>query len=197
MSSIHKKGEFTKIFLITFKLLRQCFRLFFKIFTSLILYWAWTWPYLTFWPLSFLDFWVIKNGMHEIDWARVDWDRSTDEIQYRPVPNVAPFTFLIRGDSQIHIKNTVLRTLYYDNNEPMTSSLPYVSTRERTPYLSNTSWILGSQLWTYLGLGSTFILSKMVQDWTQKYYFLLIKNFVWCFPKVESFIDQTFLNVIK
>ena len=127
MSSIHKKGEFTKIFLITFKLLRQCFRLFFKIFTSLILYWAWTWPYLTFWPLSFLDFWVIKNGMHEIDWARVDWDRSTDEIQYRPVPNVAPFTFLIRGDSQIHIKNTVLRTLYYDNNEPMTSSLPYVS----------------------------------------------------------------------
>lgn len=72
---------------------------------------------------EFLDFWVIKNGMHEIDWARVDWDRSTDEIQYRPVPNVAPFTFLIRGDSQIHIKNTVLRTLYYDNNEPMTSSL--------------------------------------------------------------------------
>ena len=160
MSSIHKKGEFTKIFLITFKLLRQCFRLFFKIFTSLILYWAWTWPYLTFWPLSFLDFWVIKNGMHEIDWARVDWDRSTDEIQYRPVPNVAPFTFLIRGDSQIHIKNTVLRTLYYDNNEPMTSSLPYVSTRERTPYLSNTSWILGSQLWTYLGFGSTLFYQK-------------------------------------
>lgn len=39
---------------------------------------------------------------------------------------MAPFTFLIRGDSQIHIKNTVLRTLYYDNNEPMTSSPPYV-----------------------------------------------------------------------
>ena len=157
MSSIHKKGGFTKIFLITFKLLRQCFRLFFQNFhftDSLLSLNLALFDLLT---SEFLDFWVIKNGMHEIDWARVDWDRSTDEIQYRPVPNVAPFTFLIRGDSQIHIKNTVLRTLYYDNNEPMTSSLPYVSTPycERTPYLSNTSWILGSQLWTYLGFGST------------------------------------------